>query len=218
MKTCPHCNIKVGGHTNECPLCQNQLIGEGIDNLWPDPLSYKGQSILYSIQLFVALSGTAVSLCIDFLLGKHGNLHWSLQVLLWVIICEALLKRFSNNHHNKSGVLTISMMIIAIAMLVTAHFAGFWDPVMRVMVPVFIIIALVVNFIMALMDTSGNALSYLLSSIATTLIAYLVFFLQKKDISLAWTICLMVGLVTLIGVCVFMGRRVILEIQKRTSI
>lgn len=218
MRVCPHCNIKVGGETEICPLCQNQLIGEPSEDIWPKAVSYKGQSLLYSIQLFLALSGAAVSLCIDFLLEKHGNIHWSLQVLLWVVICELLLKRFSNNHHNKSGVLTISLVIISITMLVTARFAGYWNPVMRVVIPIFLMTGLVINFIMALIDTNGNALSYLLGSIATTVIAYVVFSLQHKDISLAWTICLIVGLVTLIGVCVFMGRRVVLEVQKRTTI
>ncbi len=218
MKICPHCNMKVGGMVDSCPLCQNQLIGEGIESIWPEPISYKGQSLLYSIQLFLALSGATISLCIDFLLEKHGSIHWSLQVLLWVVLCELLLKRFSNNHHNKAGVLTISLFIMSIALMVTGRFAGIWDLVMRLIVPIMIMVALIVNFIMALVDDAENALSYLLCSIITTVGAYIVFFVQDKDISLTWTICLIVGLVTLIGVCVFMGRKVLAEVQKRTSI
>ena len=27
MKTCPHCNIHIGGAAAYCPLCQNRISG-----------------------------------------------------------------------------------------------------------------------------------------------------------------------------------------------
>ena len=218
MRTCPHCNISVGGSSEYCPLCQNALIGEASEDIWPAQEVIKGQSLLFSIQLFIVLSAAAISLCVDFLLEKHGAVHWSLLVLVWTLVGEWLIKNFSHKYHNKSGILTLSLIILSILLMITGHFTGSWKPIIRLVVPIIYIITLVVNFIMSMMEKKSNALAYLLATVVISAGPYALFFMLDKNISTAWTICLMVSLVTFIGVCVFKGRIVIMEIQKRTSL
>ena len=62
-----------------------------------------------------------------------------------------------------------------------------------------------------------NALVYLLGNILLVIVVYTSLRIRHIEVGLVWTICLMVSLVSLIGIIIFKGRKVSDEIQKRMN-
>ena len=218
MRRCANCNIYVGGEKQQCPICQNAMTGEPTPNNWPTLKKLKIQSFFYKLQLFIVLALATVSLSLDFLLDIKKGPHWSIPVLCWAVSLEFLIRHFIKKSVSASAIVTDSILHCCVLLLFTGWYMGFWGPVAVYVVPIFITILLVVNLILALTDKKGNAMVYLLVSIIIGIAAYAFLFIRKVDIPLSYTICLMVSVITFIGICVFKGRAVRSEVEKRMNI
>ncbi len=217
MKTCMNCNIKIGGRTDTCPLCQNSLSGEATENNWPTPTRLKTQAFLYKLQLFVVLAVIVVGLSLDFLLNLNNGKHYSLIFSLWFIVFEWDLSSNIKKLFVPSRVVSISILHICILLLITGNFFDFFDIMAFMVVPILIGAALLANTALSMTDTSDNAMIYLLENILLIFIVYAVLKAKHIDTGLVWTICLMLGLVSLIAVIIFKGRKVSSEIQRRMN-
>ena len=80
MQNCPHCHIEVGGNAQVCPLCQNPLTGTPEESDYPEAKLLKRFSLFSKIALFLTLSAVVISLALDYLVGIHGQHHWSILV------------------------------------------------------------------------------------------------------------------------------------------
>jgi len=218
MKKCVNCNINVGGDIQKCPICQNALTGEASENIWPPMTKLRLQSIFYKLQLFLVLALAFVSLALDFLLDIYTRKHWSLPVVIWAISMELLIRHFLKKSVVAAAIVTDSAIHISILLIFTGWYMGFLAPIVMWIIPIAISLLLITNLIFSLIDVHGNALVYLLANILIGLIPYIVLYFTKIDIPLTWTICLMITVITFIGICVFKGRSVLNEVQKRMSI
>lgn len=218
MKKCMSCDIYVSGEGNQCPICQNGLTGEATEYNWPSIRKVKLQSIFYKIQLFIVLALTFMSLSLDFLLDFHTGKHWSLAVALWAISLEILIKYFIRKNVVIAAIITDTAIHISLLLILTGWYMGFLLPVVRYVIPVAISSLLVVNLILSLLDKHGNTLVYLLANIIIGIVPYIVLYIIHSDIPVLWTICLMITVVSFIGICVFRGRSVLNEIEKRMSL
>lgn len=218
MKTCMNCKIQVGGTMHACPLCQNPLSGEDTPDNWPAPDRLKKQTLIYKLQLFLLLAGAVVALGLDFLLDIHGEKHWSLIPILWIIPSEILYRSLVKKDPIPAKIVSLSVFHTSILLLITSWYLGFWNITAHLIMPLIISVALIVNFILSLIDTASNALIYFLVNILAGVIPYVVIRVKNASASLWWSICLMISAVMLIGIIVFKGRKVWFEIQKRMSI
>jgi hypothetical protein len=218
MKTCPFCNIEVGGNLSKCPLCQNALTGDGTGDMphWPLQTTLKKQSILYKVQLCLILTCIILVLSIDFLFGyRGGTLHWSLLVSMWLIAFEFGLIRLFKKNFSPSRILTLFVLILSVLIMITGYFTGYWYLTAGIMVPCLCIGTLIANFILTLVDQIANAMVYLLSNILLGVLPYIVLLIMGKNIPMAWIICLIVSVIIFINSCILRGRAVLSEVQRR---
>ena len=219
MKRCLSCNINVGGETGQCPICQNALMGEATPNNWPSITKLKLQSFFYKLQLFIVLALIAVSVALDFLQDLNTGRHWSAPVLLWGITLELLIRHFIKKSVVPAAIVTESILHFCMLMLITTGYMRFYfTPIVSLLIPICICGMLIANLVLALVDKKGNAMVYLLVTILMCAVSYIYLYLRKLYISLPWTICVTLAVVTTIGISVFRGRAVLNELQKRMNI
>ncbi|HCM92281.1 MAG TPA: hypothetical protein DIS78_06935 [Lachnospiraceae bacterium] len=217
MKKCLNCNIEIGGHTDTCPLCQNSLTGEATPDNWPRPLKLKAQAFLYKLQLFIVLAAIVVGLSLDFLLELNNGTHYSLIIAMWLIVFEFDLSRNIKRSFIIARTISVTVLHICILLLITGRYYGFFDLTAYLLVPILLGAVLIANTIFSLIDTTENALVYLLSTILVIVIVYSVMKAGRITTGLTWDICLMTSVVSLIGIIIFKGRKVSNEVRKRIN-
>lgn len=218
MMKCVNCNINIGGNVKNCPLCQNSLTGESSHDNWPSLERFKRQAFFYKLQLFIALTIVAIALSLDFLLDLNDSRHWSLIVALGIIMFEYLLKGFLKKNLVIAKIISVSALHIAIILVVTGIFFEFINLVIYTIIPIMVIVTLVADFVFTLIDTRSNAMVYFLMNFLCGICPYIFFFLTNRNRSITWTICLMISVVTFIGIVVFKGPRVRGEVQRRMNL
>lgn len=211
--------MNIGGDHEFCPLCQSGLssdnVQSAIDNVWPDPLALKKQSILYRIQLFILITLGIVCFSLDFFFDLKVEAHWSLIVVIWILAFEFFLKKLMRRRVLLPRILTMVIVMISLLMLVTGRFFGFFYISAGIVVPILCSIAACLNFIFCMIDKSQNAMVYTLCNILVAACIYLILYILPIKPPMAWSVCIMITLICLAGVFVFKGKAMLIEIQKR---
>ncbi len=213
-----HCNINVGGEMNQCPICQNALTGDSTPYNWPPMKKLRLQSFFFKLQLFIVLALTSVSLALDFLMDINIGPHWSVPVLVWAVTLELLIRHFIKKSVSAAAIVTDAVLHFCALILLTGWYMGFYEPVVNLVVPIALSGLLITNLILAFTDKKGNSMVYLLVNIILGIVPYLILFIKRSEIPLSYIICLMISVVTFIGICVFRGRAVLNEVEKRMNI
>lgn len=216
MKSCPHCKIQVGGDGEYCPLCQNPLVGQSETPRYPvvEPAQRRA-SLLYKIIAFFLLAGTIVCAALDFMLTEGPHWHWSIMVLVPVVGVLLLLRVFVKRRYNAPKLLFQLLVGISLVMLFCDWYAG-WG-LYDLIGPVLCIATLVLNFVFAFVNKSftENGLIYLLLNIAVGIVPYIALLLLNRVRSVLWVICLLVSVITFLGLVIFKGRTLWSEFEKR---
>nr|MCR4842441.1 hypothetical protein [Eubacterium sp.] len=181
MRYCPYCEIKIGGTHEKCPLCQSKLSGEAGERFFPAQNALKLTSLFYRMQLFIVSVIVIVSLGVDFLFhvdslpGINGiPHHWSLIVCMWLLVFEFGIIRLYKGK-NSSRILTLNVFIVMVMLVITTYFTGGVITVLSLVVPVALMATMLTNFILAMVDRSGNAMVYLLSNLLVGILPYIAF-------------------------------------------
>lgn len=218
MKTCPHCKIQVGGTGDYCPLCQNPLMGEGEPPHFPhvEPALRKA-SMLYKIIAFCLLAGNVVCLCIDFLMDKAPHHHWSILVLAPTIALLLLLTSLMKRRYNAPRLLFQLLVGGSLLALFFDWYEGWQGYSLNYIIPIFCAVTLVLNFIFAFINTKlmENGLVYLLLNIIVGVGPYIALMVCNGTATIAWSICLIVSVITFLGLVIFKWRDLWSEMQKR---
>lgn len=223
MKTCPHCHIQVGGDTGYCPLCQNRLHGEQGSPWFPPtaPRIHRA-SLFYKIVAFVVLTLTVVAGAIDFLLLDTTHLHFSLLILVWGVAGLSVLRVLLRRRYNGPRLVFNLLLLVSALIVFTDWFTGYTGYSLDFVVPILCSVTLVCNFIFAFLRSrfTANALVYLLMNIGVGLLPYILLFfrIDRGRIdghSIPWVNCLIISVVTFLGLVIFKGRDLRSEIAKR---
>ena len=195
MNTCPHCHIQVGGDARYCPLCQNRLPGSAGEPYFPAtaPRIHRA-SLLYKIVAFVLSALVVVGGAFDFLLLEETP------------------------HRHFSVLMAVSALLVF-----TDWFNGYTGYSLDLVVPILCCVALACNFIFAFLRSNftANALVYLLMNIGIGVLPYILLFFRidydgKLDAhSIPWVICLILSIITFLGLVIFRGRDLKNELVKR---
>ena len=221
MKTCPYCKIDVGGDLKKCPLCQSKLVGESDNAYFPKQTILQIQSFFYKVQLFIIWAVVICALGIDFLFDVKipvFNFHWSLILSMWLIVFEFAIIRLFKKGRGSARIMTLFVFILLAMMMVTGYYVGYFNLVTDWVAPIAVIGTLFANFVLAMVDKSGNSMVYLLTNLVVGIVPYIVFYFMERDCPFTWIICLMVSVILFIGAIIFKGRAVVNEIQRRLNV
>ncbi len=217
MKHCPHCDISVEGEGQFCPLCQNELTGEGTPDMWPHAVKLRKQSLLFKLQLFISVAAALICASLDFLMGFHGRAHWSLLVLACVTAVQLTIRHIFKTWYNLSRAVTISVVYVSILLVAIFLYAGYWEVFLLYVLPILWTVLMITDLILVLVDKSGNAMVYLLLVFLVNILFYGIVFSIRKEVHIVWSICLTITAVALLALAIFRGKGMLREIQKRLS-
>lgn len=215
MKYCPKCKLKVAGAAESCPLCQCELTGEATAPVYPKVEPPRRRiSMAYKVLAFVLLAATVVCIAVDLL---TPGIHWSLLVTLCVLAFLGMLRVALNQRPNVPRLLFQLLVAVSLAALFCDWYVGGIGFSRDYLVPALCTITLILNFILAFVKKSfaENGLVYLLMNIIIGVVPYLLLFLRADVHPMAWVICLVVSIITFLGLVVFKGRELFSEMHKR---
>ncbi len=222
MKNCPYCKIEVGGNLKKCPLCQSKLNGEAERPYFPKQTTLKIQSFFYKIQLFIVWAIVISAIGTDFLFHYKPwpdlAQHWSLIVAMWLVVFEFGIIRLFKKGMGSARVMTLFALIVMLMLAVTSYYFHFFRIVTDIVIPIVVMGTLIANFVLAMLDKTGNAMVYLLTNLVVGIFPYIVFIIFEKQSPVAWMVCLMVSVIMFVGAIIFKGREVAGEIQRRLSV
>ena len=225
MKTCPHCHIQVGGDTGYCPLCQNRLSGPVGEPHFPAtaPRIHRA-SLLYKIVAFVLSALIVVAGAFDFLLMEDTpHRHFSILMAVWAVAVLRVVRAVLRRRFNGPRQIFNLLLLVSALLVFTDWFNGYTGYSLDLVVPILCCVALVCNFIFAFLRSrfTANALVYLLMNIGIGVLPYILLFFRidysgRLDAhSLPWVICLIISVITFLGLVIFRGRALKNEIVKR---
>ena len=224
MKYCPKCQANVGAPFEYCPICQNELhaISESKESnelaWYPGCRSLKKMSLVYKIQLFVFLSICVICLALDYLYKLHGEIHWSLIVVLWIMGIEIVIGPLLKRKRVPAYFLTMVAILITCIFAITAYFIGDMKVCTHIQIPIIVLVTLAVNFVFSLTDKSGNALVFALCNVLVGIIPNMVMLSRYRETPVLWSVCLIVSIILLLALIIFKGKQVYNEIEKRLNI
>lgn len=219
MKTCPHCHIQVGGSAQYCPLCQNSLVGTPEPDRYPRVVPLARQaSLFYRIVAFVLLGAAVICSVIDYIMTEGKHMHWSLLVLIGAVGVLLLLRALLRQGRNAPKLLF--QILIGTSLIVTFadYYAGWNGIAIDAIVPILCSVTLVLNFIFAFVNRrfTENGLVYLLLNIVVGVVPYIGLTLRHSvRPPLPWVICLIISMITFLGLVIFKGRSLLAEFEKR---
>ncbi|WP_455500347.1 DUF6320 domain-containing protein [Gemmiger sp.] len=223
MNTCPHCHIKVGGDAAYCPLCQNRLPGPAGEAYFPAtaPRIHRA-SLFYKIVAFVLSALVVVGGAFDFLLLETPHRHFSVLMAVWAVAILLVLRDIVRRRYNGPRQIFNLLLLVSALLVFTDWFNGYTGYSLDLVVPILCCIALGCNFVFAFLHSrfTANALVYLLMNIGIGLLPYLLLFFRidsgKLDAhSIPWVVCLILSIITFLGIVIFRGRALKSEIEKR---
>ena len=217
MKTCPHCKIKVGGTFEQCPLCQSVLMGDATPDRFPKNETIRGRSLPLRIITFVLITGAVVCLSLDFLFIKKEHVHFGLIALTWCIAVLWFVLSTVKNRPILSKAISLAVLLLSIAAVLTEIIVDYQAITTTYVVPYLISAALVANFLLSFLDKreKQNGTFYVLWSIFIGIIPCVVVIIRRAVTPLAWEICFFISVIAFIGLLVFKGKAVFLELYKR---
>lgn len=217
MKYCPGCRVWVGGNFDQCPLCQNDLQGEGEENIFPFSVKLNKQSFLYKMQLFLSLAALIVCLALDFLMRVNSVRHWSLLAFVWIIGAQICIRGLIKKHSTVSRIVSYVSVGAAVFLAYTFWFLNAIPLYFDYVLPSMCCVTLILHFIFSMADNAKNALVYYLGSVLVAVVVNLVWSMYRREAPFMWAVCLMVAGVTFAGLVIFKGKKVLTEIQKRLN-
>ncbi len=214
---CTYCHIEVGSNAKVCPLCQNQLTGEIEEEYWPSPKDLARHSTLWKVFLFICLVVCTLCFFIDYLFNESMHFHWSLAVIAWVIVVDIMLARFIKSHRSVPKIIFQSMLVFLIMIYLTGWYCGFRETSLDMIMPIVCSVTLVLNFIFSFIDAkfTESSLLYMLLNIVVGVVPYIAIYLSRGTDPVTWTITLLISVITFIGLAVFKGKTMLVEIHKR---
>ena len=205
MNTCPHCHIQVGGDARYCPLCQNRLPGSAGEPYFP-------------------ATAPRIHRAFDFLLLEETpHRHFSVLMAVWAVALLRVLRAVLRRRFNGPRQIFNLLLLVSALLVFTDWFNGYTGYSLDLVVPILCCVALACNFIFAFLRSNftANALVYLLMNIGIGVLPYILLFFRidydgKLDAhSIPWVICLILSIITFLGLVIFRGRDLKNELVKR---
>ena len=178
--------------------------------------------MLYKVVAFLALGSCMAGGAVDFLLIDTPHTHWSLLAVLWVIVGLLVLRGILRRRYNGPRQLFNLLLIVSAMLIFTDWFHGYTGFSLDLVIPILCSISLVCNFFFSIVRSryTVNALVYMLMNIGIGILPYLLLFFRvgggtMNARNIPWVICLIISMITFLGLVIFRGRDLRCELEKR---
>lgn len=218
MKTCPHCHIQVGGGTY-CPLCQSPLTGpdEGEPYFPAGEAPGRRLPLYFKVPAFLMIAAAIVCAAVDFLLQEEAHRHWSLVAAACIVAALLLLRALLLGSRNAPKLLFQILVGAALLCWFCDWFLDWGGLATGTLIPILCTVTLLLNFMFAFVNRrfTENGLIYLLLNIGVGVVPYIGLTLRHTRTPTLWVICLIVSMITFLGLVMFKGRDLWAEFAKR---
>lgn len=214
MKKCNSCNIEFNTSEKICPLCQNKLIGKEEYLVFPENIRFNTSNLIFKIVLFSSFVIAIISGFIE--LNIHPSLNYTFYISfsLFTNLCIVyfILKNASNilKMLEKYGVTLIVLTLIW-------YFVTREKVIPNYIIPTIALFELIFNFICGIILKRTYLTRYsgliLLNLFLLFLPIFLVLFGLTTN-SLMSYICLVCGLITIVGLAIFYHDEIKEELTK----
>lgn len=220
MSYCSKCQIEIRGHLTFCPLCQNELQdkNEKVENLYPKVEPRSKSHMLLKIFGFIALVISILAIFLNLILPS--TTLWSILVVgilgfVWLSLAVAIKK-----HRHIMKYLWYQIMILSLLSIFVDYMTGKNGWSMSIVIPCLLITAMIVMSILPkiLHMQVGDYLIYLLLDALIGIIPF-IFIMTGDAIShIPSIICILVSLISVIGIVIFEGKTMMGELKRRLHV
>lgn len=220
MKTCKHCNINVGGDRKNCPFCQSPLTGEATESIWPKSYKLKQASVLWKAYVFVIVSACIACVFADFSFWENEHKHFSLLICFIGAFSIYTVWSYIKSHRSVPRMIIRGAILASIMLAHVGWYLGSLRFMFDRVIPWVLIGALIANFVFCFID-AGFTEDSIISIIVNILVGISPFFGMKirgGSVPFLWKLTLLLSIISFIGIVIFKGRTVAIELRKRLNI
>lgn len=222
MRYCKTCNAYIAEPFDKCPLCQNEIINKEILSeefyIFPDSDSRRKKSKLFKFLLYFTILAAVITLCLDLLIGLHGQINWSVLVVIWCAFAiVAILPLFVRVRPFGDIVWNIGFWGIVGSILTTWYLDSF-DALMGIILPIILIVLLVIEFIVVLAEKNAGSMIFYMTVVLGTLLFIIIRSLCGFEITIMLNITISVAAVLTILLVAIKSERVFGDLRKKLSL
>lgn len=124
MSKCLKCNVNIASSTNICPLCNNPIKVENVNDVFPIiEYNYKNHKFLYNLLKFLSIVAIFVCIFSNFIVSR--TLSWSLFVVAGIISFWLTLITAIKGRKHFIRMLFAEMILIILISFMWDYFTGF---------------------------------------------------------------------------------------------
>ncbi len=214
MKKCRECNIYF--HTKEelCPLCQNKLVGNCKEKIFPTITIFREKSLLLKILLFTSLSIIILSTFIE--------LYISNKLCVTIFITGGLLSNYAVIFYilkNRQNVLELigKNGLFLVTLLILWYLYTKQSVITNYVIPIICLLELGFNSIVFIILRKSYLVNYfklIILNLILLLIPIILIILGLTTHNLLSYICFALALIVLSGIFIFYFEQVKEELKK----
>ena len=221
MKYCNHCEVKIRGEQEKCPLCGNMVSGIANDHnekIFPTIPPYYEKHLAIRILLFISIATVVISFSVNILFPS--NINWPLFLLfalvsIWLGVIAIVQRRYHIAKKIVRQVCIISLLGI------------FWDWnigwkgwSLNYVIPITCMAAMITMYIIAqIMKLSiREYITYALIDGLFGIIPILFFIFGWINVIYPTIICVALSIISLSAIFIFRGKDIKMELDKRMHI
>lgn len=203
MKKCNCCNIELNTSDKYCPLCQNILEGKNEENMFPENIRYKANSLLLKIILFSSVVVFLVSGFIELITINNIKITLiiGLGLLTNYIAFTFMLRNYQNIYRmfGKYGLIIIILLIIWYIFIKNKIITNY-------IIPSICIIELLFNFIIGLIFRKNYLIKYsgqMVVNLFLLLLPIVLVALHQTTNNIMSYICCLLAIISISGLLIF---------------
>ena len=203
MKKCNCCNIEFNTSSKYCPLCQNILIGESTDSLFPKNVRHKTNSLIRKLALFGSLIISIVYGFIELLVFKKLvlSVYITMGLITNYIVMTLIIRHYQNIYKvfGKYGIFIVCLLLIW-------YFVTKVKIITNFIIPSVCLFEFIFNIIIELILRRHKIIKnskQLIVNIFLLLLPMVLVFFKHTSYDLMAYICLLVAIIGFLGALIF---------------
>ncbi len=203
MKKCNCCNIEFNTNSKYCPLCQNILVGESNESMFPKDVRHKTNSLILKLALFGSLLISIVYGFVELLVLKKlvVTIYVAMGLITNYIVMTLIIRHYQNIYKvfGKYGVFIVCLLLIWYLVTKLKIITNFIIPLVCLFEFIFNII---IELILRRHKIIKNS-KQLIVNIFLLLLPIVLVLLKQTTYNILAYICLLFAIIGLLGALIF---------------